>query len=269
MHLVRRLSGNGKLPEHLRVLDLCTGTGCIPLLVGYEFAQIYGKEKGFEVVGVDISPHAMALAKKNLKQLTADGSLRLASPLQSIRFLQADILADTSDGEGKLPTLFDALQNYERPVKTRRNGRWDILISNPPYISPKAFDQTTTRSVKRYEPKLALVPRKSSSSNRYGIDPGDIFYPRLLDIAKDVDAQVVLFEVADLEQAIRVASMMQRQGIWTAIEIWRDDPVHADEGDVEPDASIPSGINVVGSGNGRSVFAYRGHANTWLEGSTP
>ncbi|KAL2031247.1 hypothetical protein VTO58DRAFT_106598 [Aureobasidium pullulans] len=141
-----------------------------------------------------------------------------------------------------------------------RKGGWDILISNPPYISPSAFNRTTTRSVKRYEPKLALVPKDADASQYPGIDPGDIFYPRLLEIAKQVDARVVLFEVADLEQAGRVAAMAQQQNIWTVIEVWRDNPSQADDYGGSEQTSVATGIKVLGRGNGRSVFAYRGGA---------
>ncbi|KAH0138000.1 hypothetical protein KCU67_g15597, partial [Aureobasidium melanogenum] len=71
-------------------------------------------------------------------------------------------------------------------------------------------------------------------------------------------AKVVLFEVADLEQAERVALMAKDQGIWDGIEIWRDYPSEHD-----PDVEIINtgalkDVKILGTGNGRSVFAYRG-----------
>lgn len=158
-----------------------------------------------------------------------------------------------------------ALQLYERESQstdktTDHKGRWDILISNPPYISPSAFNHTTTRSVKRYEPKLALVPKDADALHYPDIDPGDIFYPRLLGVAKQLDVQVLLFEVADLEQAGRVAAMAQQQKIWTVIEIWRDDPSQSDHDVDLEQTTVAARIKVLGRGNGRSVFAYRGEA---------
>ncbi|KAJ9630817.1 hypothetical protein H2203_001342 [Taxawa tesnikishii (nom. ined.)] len=148
-----------------------------------------------------------------------------------------------------------------------RHPQWDILISNPPYISPQAFNRTTSRSVRNFEPKLALVPSPQPISSP--IDPGDVFYPRLLTIAKAVDAKLVLFEVADLEQAQRVASMVQKEGIWERTEIWRDDPTTSEEGWSENVANngTDDSVLVRGRGNGRSVVASRGEALQWVKES--
>ncbi|KAG9817706.1 modification methylase HemK, partial [Aureobasidium melanogenum] len=254
-----------RLPNHLRILDLCTGTGCIPLLAHYELGQRRRRgqsPQSLEVVGVDISSQALKLANRNLNSLASDGYL---GPNPTLHFLQADILAtDSNDKSNHAPSLDSALQQYESTSSTPCNGRWDILISNPPYISPQAFNNTTQRSVKRYEPRLALVPPPQDNLLYSQVDQGDIFYPRLLEIAHKVGAKIVLFEVADVEQAQRVALMAENQGIWDGIEIWRDYPSQHD-----PDAEIGNttavkDVKILGTGNGRSVFAYRGDARDWL-----
>lgn len=116
-------------------------------------------------MGVDISPLALALANKNLQNLIAEGTIQQNS---NLRFLQADVLSST-DGHGDtaIPSLESALEHYNSTSDPTGSGKgnWDILISNPPYISPQAFDHTTTRSVKRYEPRLALVPPPPPSSS--------------------------------------------------------------------------------------------------------
>jgi methylase of polypeptide subunit release factors len=247
----------------LSILDLCTGTGCIPLLSSYEFTQKHHrKAQDLEVVGVDISSTAINLANKNLQRLVRDGTLH---PKPNLQFLQADILA-AKDNEGDTgpPSLDTALQHYTSAA-TSQKDHWDILISNPPYISPSAFAHTTTRSVKRYEPLLALVPSlPTSSSTPQDVDQatqdqtqGDLFYPRLLSIAADLSVKVVFFEVADLEQAKRVAGMAEKQNIWNGVEIWRDDPSY---GGMEMERNI----KMMGTGNGRSVVAYRGEGKDWL-----
>ncbi|KAI4762897.1 S-adenosyl-L-methionine-dependent methyltransferase [Aureobasidium sp. EXF-3400] len=265
-HLINRLhQDKTPLPKHLSILDLCTGTGCIPLLCHYEFThKHHRKAQDLEVVGVDISSAAINLANKNLQRLVSDGMLH---PKPNLQFLQADILATkNNEGDTSPPSLASALQHYTSATSSQKRHHWDILISNPPYISPSAFAHTTTRSVKRYEPLLALVPSlpTSSSSTPQDTDQatqdqtqGDLFYPRLLSIAADLSVKVVLFEVADLEQAKRVAGMAEKQNIWDGVEIWRDDP---SSGEMETE----TGIKVLGTGNGRSVVAYRGEGKDWL-----
>ena len=148
------------------------------------------------------------------------------------------------------------------------NREWDILISNPPYISPHSFTTTTSKSVRDWEPKTALVPLLDANGTRReplpgaaddeDVSRGDAFYPRLLNIASRVSAKIILFEVADLAQAIRVAGMLVKGGQWDGLEIWRDWPgqggkIKGKEGLVVEGRSV----DVVGEGNGRAVFAWR------------
>lgn len=67
-------------------------------------------------------------------------------------------------------------------------------------------------------------------------------------------AKVILFEVADMEQAIRVATMAIERGIWQTVEIWRDEPSAGTEDDI---LITEARVLVRGSGHGRSIFAYR------------
>ena len=138
--------------------------------------------------------------------------------------------------------------------------KWDILVSNPPYISPRSFDNTTAKSVRDWEPKSALVPPGVISKTTGDLGDasiGDAFYPRLLDIAKRVSAKVVLFEVADLAQATRVAGMVLKGKEWDRCEIWRDWP---GQGGTEGWGKVQvggRGVNVVGEGNGRALLAWK------------
>jgi HemK-like putative methylase len=213
-------------------LDLCTGTGCIPLLLHHElFNQSDFEPNIGHITGIDISDHALRLAEENKTQCVQNVQTRQSSSLS--------ILSDP---------------------------RYDILISNPPYISSSAFRRTTSASVRKYEPKLALVPPVPNLSiDQVSEDDGDLFYPKLFDLASMLDTKVVLFEVADMEQAIRVAGLAG--DAWDVVEIWRDDP-GAGGGEVES-VDIGEGearrrIGVKGVGNGRSVVAYRGEGSRWL-----
>ena len=104
---------------------------------------------------------------------------------------------------------------------------FDVVISNPPYISREAFRKETTRSVRNWEPKLALVPHKHPAKGlSTGVDPADIFYHRLLELhSQTFKSSVLLMEVGDKEQALRVVKMaIKFIGTSNHIEIWADNP---------------------------------------------
>lgn len=137
-------------------------------------------------------------------------------------------------------------------------GEWDVVVSNPPYVSPRGYARETARSVRNYEPRLALVPDVGGDGSVH--EAGDGFYPRLLEIAWGVGARVVLVEVADMAQAVRVAGMA---GGWEGCEIWRD---WVDGGGGAEEVADVDGrrVRVVGEGNGRAVVCWRGGGGGWI-----
>ncbi len=100
-----------------RILDLCTGSGCIGLAV----ASRVGDSK---VTLADISKEALAVAKKNISALKLGGRV-------------SAIGANSLDA----PSAF--------------LGKFDMIVSNPPYITTQEM-QELPASVKNYEPHLAL-----------------------------------------------------------------------------------------------------------------
>jgi HemK-like putative methylase len=248
-NLVRLLRRAKQLPPELRLLDLCTGTGCIPLLFRHELYSARD-DVTLQALGVDVSDEALRLARDNISRVDSSELLRQDG---EVKVLRADVLLDpfADQVSGPLPVKA-ALNLHLHPVF------WDILISNPPYISPSGYWKTTTRSVRGYEPTLALVPPHTAGQD--DIQQGDIFYPRLLDIARDVEAKIVLLEVADLDQALRVAQDAHKLDIFDGIEIWREDPSSpADEASGEG-----HGFEIIGQGNARSVLCWRGAGSSWL-----
>ena len=102
--------------EGQSVLDLCTGSGAIAISVYKELEKAGRKVK---MTAVDISAEALELAKENAELHEAD-----------VLFIQSDLF-------------------------TRLRGRFDIIVTNPPYI-PTAEIETLQREVKSFEPRLAL-----------------------------------------------------------------------------------------------------------------
>jgi len=248
----------------INMLDLCTGTGCIPLLLHHELFKHPDVVPNIgRLVGVDISSQALKVSEHNKAKQIHEQSVYGPSnsakfdALRNMHFVQADILADEQSSSSIMSQLRDissAEPNYE------------VLISNPPYISSAAFRITTAASVRRYEPKLALVPPHSSAAEHV-VQDGDAFYPELYRISKLVKSKVILFEVADMEQACRVAAMADEH--WHTVEIWRDDPSasvgEADYVDIGREGRDK--VRVRGQGNGRSVVAYTDEGSQWCNGA--
>lgn len=115
--------------KFVTIWDLCTGTGCIPMCLSEML-----KSKA-SITAVDIAPEAIRLAGEN-----CDGR-------DNIRVLHQDVLKMT-------PRTF---------LKT--DARIDILTCNPPYIPEKEFGISTAKSVKLFEPHLALVGDKEFYAN--------------------------------------------------------------------------------------------------------
>lgn len=239
----------------VNILDLCTGTGCIPLLLHHELHK--DPKLGYNIghiVGADISLRALQLAKENkvvqLHEISGMSESPMLESLRNVQFIQADVLEDPEGPSGLLTKLREI--GHATPT-------FDVLVSNPPYISSSAFRTTTAASVRRYEPKLALVPPQTSKENH--AQDGDLFYPELYNIASLLKSKVVLFEVADMEQACRVAAMANER--WRTVEIWRDDPGASETEYAEVGCDRRPRIRVRGVGNGRSVVAFTAEGEQW------
>ncbi|KAI9683804.1 MAG: hypothetical protein M1829_004138 [Trizodia sp. TS-e1964] len=229
--------------QPLRILDLCTGTGCIALLLQSLLAPSISN---LQVLGIDISPQSVRLAQENLRTNIRNHSLA-PSAGKHVQFTRGNIFADG----------FSPVWNPGTPGTLDGNGddgmkEWDILISNPPYISITGFCKETSRSVRNWEPKLALVPKYSDCS---GEEDGDSFYPRLLSIGEQARTKLVLLEVADLAQARRVVRTARScaSRYWQRIEIWRDFP---SQGNASTTIVDGEEIVLLGDGHARAVICW-------------
>ncbi len=203
---------------------------------------------------MDVADEALELARRNLERASKSHSL---VPKGRISFLKADVLRDPFvEPRSGLPPLTSALHSHRLPPS------WDILISNPPYISPSGYWKTTTRSVRGFEPTLALVPPMHPGLS--DMQRGDAFYGPLLRIARDTEVKIVLLEIADIDQALRVARTAREMGIFDGIEIWNSQP------DLGQEATTSSGeYPIIGQGTARSVLCWRGAGTQWLKRTTP
>lgn len=105
------------------ILDMCTGSGSIAISCGY----IFSKSK---IDAVDICKNALKIAKKNIK---------FHNFLNKIQVIHSD--------------LFSKIKNY----------KYDIIISNPPYVSLKEIKKLPKEYL--YEPQIAFNTNKKNHLN--------------------------------------------------------------------------------------------------------
>lgn len=232
-------SGSGGL----NILDFCTGTGCIPLVL---FSALQSSAQSLSVRGVDLSPTALRLASENLAHNLSNGSIRQPGNDQSLSFIKADVF---NDGD----------------IQMLASGGLDLMISNPPYVSKDIWYCGRGHmgySVRKYEPRLALVPGNHLPIVPKGLNQEDVFYSRLLDIASMLKPKALLLEVGDEEQARRVVGFYHRHAFssGTEIEIWRDWPsLSPVQGQADLLHSTTSDeihweAPIIGEGNVRAIF---------------
>jgi methylase of polypeptide subunit release factors len=175
-------------------------------------------------MGIDISSKALSLARKNLDHNMQQGLLTHRASTD-IQFHRADVLGLPTGGGGGdgavgIPNVEKILSEYfDQPGETETSEDsplnlepgCDLLISNPPYISTSDFrNGTTARSVRLFEPKLALVPPPQSPPPQAAIGdvrPEDIFYRRILELSYKLRTKVTVLECGDIKQAERVIKM--------------------------------------------------------------
>ena len=103
--------------EYLSILDLGTGTGCIAISLAFENPNAH-------VIAIDFSENALKIAEQNAKRAGVN-----------VNFLCG--------------SWFEPLQHLKNQQK------FDIIVSNPPYIDPKDPHLTNLT----YEPITALVAK--------------------------------------------------------------------------------------------------------------
>ena len=122
MRVFRMRSPYGKNAEPVRILDLCTGSGCIAWTMALSIL-------GSRVTAVDISDAALEVA----------AGQDFASELKSKETFKPEFIkADVLDSEQEIEL-----------------GPFDMVLSNPPYIM-ESEKEDMRRNVLEYEPESAL-----------------------------------------------------------------------------------------------------------------
>ena len=115
-----------ELNRPLRVLDIGCGSGCIAISLKAQRTQ-------WQIMGMDISTEALMVTRRNAREIGVD-----------IQLVQDDILELDAD----------------------RYQAFDVIVSNPPYISKREFDKLD-KTVRDYEPGQALFVQNQDSLHFY------------------------------------------------------------------------------------------------------
>ena len=167
----------GKQPRSdrrtLKVLDMCTGSGCIAVSI----AKLAKDKADIEVFASDISKEALEVAVFNAKKNDIN-----------IKFIESD--------------LWEAFPAEDR---------YDIVISNPPYINSGVIPTLMTE-VRSFEPVTAL------DGGEDGLD----FYRKITAGLCDHlnDNGTVIYEIG-YDQGERVSELLTAEG-FTDIKVIKD-----------------------------------------------
>lgn len=185
------------LHDGMRILDMCTGSGCILLSLLYYSNDCTG-------LGVDISDKALQTAQRNLKNV-----IKLKKDKKAASGIPATSdIHDTSDTPVTFlqSNLFEELAQQEDYA-----GAFDIIVSNPPYIESGVID-TLMPEVREYEPRIALDGRTD----------GLYFYRRIIEEAGTyLSGGGELFLEIGSNQGCAVSALMEEAG-YQEIEVVKD-----------------------------------------------
>jgi len=172
-HVIRKVK---EFEGPVHIVEVGTGSGAIAVSLAANLPKA-------RVTAIDIDSGALEVAK---------GNATLHRVQERIVFLQGDLFEPLKDGP--------------------ETGRFDVLVSNPPYI-PTVEIETLEVQVKDYEPRIAL------DGGWDGLD----FYKRLASLAPGYLKPGALWAVeVGYNQADAVKGILEKVGIYTEIQLIKD-----------------------------------------------
>lgn len=189
------------LHDGMRILDMCTGSGCILLSLLHYSNDCTG-------VGVDISEEALQAAGRNARKILGieRNGQECADSIVN-REAVSDDESEEPEETGQKVLLI--LSNLFKELDSK--DKFDIIVSNPPYIRTEVIE-TLMPEVKEYEPHLALDGRED----------GLYFYREIIAQAGAyLNREGMLFFEIGYDQGEEVRRLMENAG-YTEVEIVKD-----------------------------------------------
>lgn len=187
---VKRLVEAG-ITRNLKILDLCTGSGCVAVALASELTKRGACEGGFTITATDTSAEALEVAGRNCRAGGPEGGVA-----GKVKLLRGD--------------LFEALTQSDSDSSSEADI-FDIIVANPPYVDPEVED-TLQREIS-YEPREALfcggggldVIRRIIADSPGFLVPGG----------------VLLMEIG-FDQGGPVREILESSGNYKGVEIFKD-----------------------------------------------
>lgn len=181
--------------EKINILDIGTGTGCIPISLKKNLPNA-------NISAIDVSINALKKAAENA---------RLNNVI--INFIEQDILKTTSLNVIKSKTeLFSTEKERTSPKTPRNDVKFDVIVSNPPYV--RELEKAEIKNnVLENEPHLALFVDDNNPL---------IFYDKIADLAKNhLTKNGYLFFEINQYLGKETVDMLKEKG-FTNIELRKD-----------------------------------------------
>ncbi|MCK4517706.1 peptide chain release factor N(5)-glutamine methyltransferase [Candidatus Babeliales bacterium] len=166
--------------EQLKILDIGAGSGCIALTLAQALPNT-------DVIGVDIHPDALKLCEKN----------KTHNKIENVTFLESDL--------------------YEAFKETGQ--KFDLIVSNPPYISEPEF-VTLSKDVTKWEDKSALVANEDGYAMHRRIIQDAIGHLKQDSLLKEHDLPQIVIEIGK-GQEDKVKDLLEQAGFCNS-KVYKD-----------------------------------------------
>lgn len=169
---------NGNKVVKINILDMCTGSGCIAISIAKHFIHDKYKDIDINIYGVDISRDALNIARENA----------ILNCTHNISFVESDLFSNID-----------------------KNIKFDLIISNPPYIPTLDIDKLSIEVKK--EPMIALDG---------GFDGLDI-YKKIIKDSKNYlnDNSYIVLEIG-YDQANDLRKIFEEYTEYTDFKLYKD-----------------------------------------------